>query len=371
MDPSTSAYQLLALTALSGECSPDAVSRLGIRPSYGEQLLTKLKEEGYIKTHYRDRLRGYRLTNKGKKLLLTDNPERFSFYLGGNTDTNRPRSDYPRRLRLQQASIVYAMLLHAGVTVFRDEKPPLFQPGNQECHRLPLPVFYSSREIKELGAEAVKINNSRTMGILFAPKCIYAVFYTGDSLMKWEYRTELKVKTMLNYHISHGVLNREHISPCYPPDTPIKALLIGTDMDTSLKLLTSTGGFQKSYFYLDTSFDYFHYLPAAPAGVTLLQLLASPYLSAALRQLLLSDLQPACPDYGLEHDASTNGIPVLLAFDFDMLRLSRFNTALSFHGLSGHIICFDFQKAVLQQYFGEAVTIETIDLQKFEGRFLH
>jgi hypothetical protein len=209
------------------------------------------------------------------------------------------------------------------------------------------------------------------MGILFAPKCIYAVFYTGDSLMKWEYRTELKVKTMLNYHISLGVLNREHISPCYPPDTPIKALLIGTDMDTSLKLLTSTGGFQKSYFYLDTSFDYFHYLPAAPAGVTLLQLLASPYLSAALRQLLLSDLQPACPDYGLEHDASTNGIPVLLAFDFDMLRLSRFNTALSFHGLSGHIICFDFQKAVLQQYFGEAVTIETIDLQKFEGRFLH
>ena len=102
MDPSTSAYQLLALTALSGECSPDAVSRLGIRPSYGEKLLTKLKEEGYIKTHYRDRLRGYRLTNKGKKLLLTDNPERFSFYLGGNTDTNRPRSDYPRRLRLQQ-----------------------------------------------------------------------------------------------------------------------------------------------------------------------------------------------------------------------------------------------------------------------------
>ena len=89
MDPSTSAYQLLALTALSGECSPDAVSRLGIRPSYGEKLLTKLKEEGYIKTHYRDRLRGYRLTNKGKKLLLTDNPERFSFYLGGNTDTNR------------------------------------------------------------------------------------------------------------------------------------------------------------------------------------------------------------------------------------------------------------------------------------------
>lgn len=106
MDPSTSAYQLLALTALSGECSPDAVSRLGIRPSYGEKLLTKLKEEGYIKTHYRDRLRGYRLTNKGKKNSAHQTIlDRFLFYLSGNTDTNRPRSDYPRRLRLQQASI--------------------------------------------------------------------------------------------------------------------------------------------------------------------------------------------------------------------------------------------------------------------------
>lgn len=371
MEPITSAYRLLTLTALSGECSPNAVSRLGIRPSYGEKLLTKLKEESYIRTHYRDRLRGYRLTSRGKKLLLADNPERFAFFLTGNTDTNRPRSDYPRRLRLQQSSIVYALLLQASVTVFRDEKPPLFQPGNQKRCRLPLPVFYSSREIKELGSEAVKINNSRTLGILFAPKCIYAVFYTGDSLMKWEYRTELKVKAMLHYHISRGVLNREHISPCYHPDTPIKALLIGTGMDTAYKLLTSTGGFQKSYFYLDTSFDYFHYLPASSAGKTLLQLLCSPGLMAALRQLLLSDLQPPCPDYGLEHDATADGIPVLLAFDFDMLRLSRFHTALSFHGLSGHIICFDFQKTVLQQYFGAAVTIETIDLEKFEGRFLH
>ncbi len=184
MDPSTSAYRLLTLTALSGECSPDSIPFLGISPSYEEKLLTRLKAEGYIKTHYKDRLRGYRLTSRGKKLLLTDNPERFSFYLRGNTDTNRPRSDYSRRLRLQQMSIVYALMLNAGITVFRDKKPPLFHPGNRARHKLPFPVFYSALEVKELGAEAIKINNSRTMGILFAPKCIYAIFYTGDSLMK-------------------------------------------------------------------------------------------------------------------------------------------------------------------------------------------
>lgn len=370
MDTSNSAFRLLSLIALSGECDTEVLSYMDIGEHYGEKLITKLKDDNYIKTHYKDRLRGYRLTNKGKKLLLNMNPNRFGFYLSGNTDTNRPRSDIPRRLRLQQTSIVYATLLNAGVTIFRDEKPLLFQPGNQRNCSLPLPVFYQSREIKELGADAIKINNSRTIGVLFTEKCIYAVFYTGDSLMKWEYRTELKVKTMIQYHITRGVLSKEYIHPSYHPDTPVKALLIGKDMDTSLKLLTSKGGFQKSYFYLDTSFDYFHYLPSTPAGETLLKLLCSPKLRNDLRTLLLSDLQPPCSDYGLDHDATMDGIPVLLGFDFDLLRLSRYHTALSLQEITGHLICFDFQKDVLRQYFGDIVTIETIALEKFERRFL-
>ena len=70
MNITNNAYLVLTLIALSGECSTDAVPLLGIRPSYCEKLITGLKEENYIKTHYKDRLRGYRLTSKGKKLLL-------------------------------------------------------------------------------------------------------------------------------------------------------------------------------------------------------------------------------------------------------------------------------------------------------------
>lgn len=372
-DTSTAAYRLLSLTALSGECSPDILSRLGIGPSYGEKLVTKLKDEGLLKTHYKDRLRGYRLACGGKKLLLAQNPERFSFYLSGNTETNHPRSGYPRRLRLQQASHIYAMLLNAGITFFRDEKPLIFreEPQVGESVRMPLPIFYHSREVKELGTEAIKIGNSRIMGILFAPGCIYALFHTGTAPIKWEYQTELRVKTFLSHHVSRGILSRGSIEPCYHPDTPIRLLFIGSGMDTALKLMESTGGFQKSYFCLDSSFDYFHYVPDDAAGETTLRLLCSPALQKALRSLLLSDLQPPCPDYGLEHDAVSEGMPVLLAFDFDMLRLSRFRTALSFHGLAGNLVCFDFQKPVLQQYFGDAAAIETIDLYKFERRFLH
>lgn len=366
---SNSAYRILTLIALSGECSPDAISHLGIKPAYCTKLITGLKEDNYIKTHYRDRLRGYRLTSRGKKLLLKTNPDRFSFYLKGNSDTNKPRSDYARRLRLHHASRVYAMLMNAGIHVYRDQKTPIFQKDLNGTHLLFLPAYYHSREIKELGSETIKINNSRILGVLLTSNAIYPVFYTGNTLMKWEYRTEIRLKAFLKHHMQSGVLSGSHILPGYHPDTPVKALIIGSDMETSVKLMESTGGYQKSYFYLDTSFDHFHYLPASPAGECILKLLCNPAVSDGLRKLLLSDLQPVNPDLGLEHDGIWNQIPLQLAFDFDMLRLSRFHTALSFHGMCGRLICFDFQKAALQQYFGNMVTLETIDLQKFERRF--
>ena len=373
MNTTTGPYRLMELAAISGECSTRVLPILGLAPSYSEKLVTRLKGEGLIKTHYKDGLRGYRLTSKGKELLLEDNHSRFSFYLSGSSDTNHPRSDIPRRLRLQQASIAYAVLCNAGVEVFRDRKPRLFQAGDAAWASpfpMPLPAFYHSREVKELGAEAVKVNSSRAMGILFAPECIYALFCTGSAPMKWEYRTELKVKALLSYHASRGILSRGRIEPCYHPDTPIKALLLGEGMDTALKLMESTGGFQKSYFYLDSSFAHFHYIPEGAQGEAMLRLLCSPTTQTALRNLLLSDLQPPRSGHGLEHDAVSEGRPVLLAFDFDMLRLSRFRTALSFHGFSGNLICFDFQEPVLRQYFGDAAAIETIDLYKFERRFL-
>ena len=369
MDTSNSGYRLLELIALSGEFSPGLVVRLGISPSYSEKLITRLKEQKYIKTHYKDRLRGYRLTSSGKKLLLARNPDRFLFYLSGRSETNQPRSSLPRRQRLQYASHVYVILQNAEITFFRDQKPLLFRESADYAAEMPFPVFYHSREIKELGAQTIQINNSRAIGILFSAGCIYVVFYTGDGLMKWEYRTELRLKALLSYHISRGILSKEEINHGYSPDTPIKALIIGRTMDTSLKLLTSTGGLRKCYFYLDTSFEYFHYLPDTQEGEILLKLLCKPHVSATLRQLLLSDLQPPNPEMAMEHDAVCEGLPVLLAFDFDMQQISRFRTALSFRQSFGNLICFDFQQKILQEYFGSLASITTISLEKLERRF--
>ena len=104
MNTDTFQYRLMELTALSGEFPADLLWRLGMGGSYGEKMITHMKDERLLKTHYRDKLRGYRLSSVGKKVLLAKNPERFSFYLTGSSDTNQPRSEPPRRLRLHQTA---------------------------------------------------------------------------------------------------------------------------------------------------------------------------------------------------------------------------------------------------------------------------
>lgn len=368
MDTSSKAYKLLSLIAISGECSKDVYPFLYLTDSYNEKLMTRLKSDGLIKIHYKDKLRGIRLTRRGKDLLLSLSPERFSNNLTDNSETNRPRSDLPRRLRLQQASIAYAMLQCAGIPVYREEKPALFSGNPQDSAKFALPLFYTAREWKELGAETIKINNSRSLGILLCEDSLYVLYFTGDHPIKWEYRTELRLKAFLNYHLKQDIFaglcqkNRDY---------PIKALFLGCPMESARILMESNGGFQKSYFYLDGSFDFMHFLPVSMEGITMLKLLSNHALQSALDTLLLSDLAPANPDLGLTHDAVKGVSPVLLSYNFDMLRISRFKTALSFHGITGHLICFDFQKEVLQSYFGNLATLETIDLAKFERRFLH
>ena len=76
--------------------------------------------------------------------------------------------------------------------------------------------------------------------------------------------------------------------------------------------------------------------------------------------------------FPFEHDAVQEpGIPVLFAYDFDMLEICRFITALRMHQLTGQILCFDFQKAAILEYAGDAVSASTIDLEKFKRRFFN
>lgn len=353
------------MIGICGEFPADQLNRLIPSASYGEKLITELKAEKLIRTHYRDALRGYRLTKAAKELLLSARPLRFQYYLTGNTETNLIRSEVSRRIRLHQKAETYLTLLHAGIPFYPDTKPDIFCDNREagSIHMKSLPLFYSSREIKELGPETTKIKNSRSMGILMAPQCVYVLYNTGSGVLKWEYKTEVRLNAFLQHYLQNYPYNGH-------PN--IRAIMSGTDMEMAYRLLTSTGGYKKSLFMLDTSFEHFHYIPNDTQGEVLLKLLTNPKLMAALNKLLLSDLEPRRDDLPIEHDAmDASGNPALLAYDFDMQRINRFNTGLNVYGRSGSLICFDFQLPVLEQYLTDNIQFSSIDLAKFKRGFLH
>ena len=211
--------------------------------------------------------------------------------------------------------------------------------------------------------DTTKIRNSRCMGIVLTSECVFAIYNTGNALMKWEYRTEIRVNAFLQQYLSGNP---------YPGIPKVRAIMLGRNMDMAYRLLTSTGGHKKAFFSLDTSYEHFHYVPNTPEGELLLKVLCSPLLQKKLNQLLRSDLLPPDRQLAIEHDALTSEKDVVLfAYDFDMLRINKFNTALKLFGRRGVLIAFDFQLPVLKAFLGEDLQYSSIDLLKFKRGFLH
>ena len=60
---------------------------------------------------------------------------------------------------------------------------------------------------------------------------------------------------------------------------------------------------------------------------------------------------------------------MLFAHTFDLPRIKRFKQGLEIRGVQGMIICFDYQKEVLERYLGNRVQIQAISYVKWEHEF--
>ena len=363
--PSTLAYLLLVLTAISGEYPSSLVARLPGGSSYKENVVKQLKREKLLRTFYRDGLRGLRLTALAKSLLLQDQPEQFRPYLTGSTETNTLKSEVPRRLRLYRMAEVLTTMFNAGVPVFGWEKALIFGDASIPLP-IPLPAYYSSREFKELGSLTVKVRGSRAVGLLLAKSGVFAIYNTSSSLMKWEYRAEMRLKALLQVELCN-----RRLAGLYR-NVAIHGLVFGAGMESLPGLMSNTRELRHNYFILDGNYDAFHFLTSDHYGEVILRLLCDPELRCLLDSILSENLRPKRGGFPIEHDAlDEDGTPVLFAYTCDMPRIRRFDTALELHGRSGTLICFDHQEPALRQVCGKQVRFQCIDFEKFEGSVFH
>lgn len=291
------------------------------------------------------------------------NPERFGLFLSGQAETNRLKSEITRRLRLHRIAEAYLTMHQAGAIIFRDEKPDVFYPDGEECRDITMssPAFYGSREIKELGADAVKISGARPVGALLAPSCVYAVYNTGNALMRWNSVSEVRTRALLK-----SVVCIERLHRYYRPDD-VRALMLGDSMETMYRLMTSKGGPKKRFFHLDGNHDNFYYVTNDDKGAVLLRLLCDPEKTAELCEMLSEDLYERQPGLPVENDAiDADGNPVLFGYDCDMPRIARFSGGVSLHGVQGTLICFDYQAETLRRCCDSNIQIQEINFGKFK-----
>ncbi len=358
----TTGYLLLELVAVSGELPASQLTRISGGDSYKSAVVTSLKNQKLLKTYYRDGLRGYRLTSRSKRLLCERNSVRFGFALTGNVETNKIKSEITRRLRLHRIAETAVTMKNAGVSIFRDERMNVFSPVPDKELHIRKPSFFNSREIKELGTVFTKIRGARSVGVLLTKSEIFTVYNLGDSLMKWNYKSEMRTKALLK-----TVLCRERLPHQYSPDS-MSGLIFANSMQFAYDLLLNKGG--KQYFILDGNYENFYFLTNDYKGETVLKLICSTKLSNTLNSILTDDLQSPQQDLTIENDAmDENGNPVLISYTCNLPRIMRFNSALQLQCRKGTIICFDYQADILKQYCANSVEFQTIDFEAFKRRF--
>lgn len=360
----TKGYELLTLIAVCGDFPASLLNRLPGSVSYQETLISSLKKNKLIKVYYRDKLRSYRLGVRAKAYLLADIPNRFSFYLTGNADTNLLKSEITRRLRLHRIAEIYISMLNAGISIYRDEKPDIFSPENKIICPLKTPAFYNSREIKETGIETIKIKGSRMIGTLLTASGIYLVYNSEANQIKWDYRAEYRTKALMQI-----ILCQQRMSFQYA-GCPASGLLFGNGMELFYQILSCADSGARCFFLLDGTYEHFYYLTNDHYGDVLLRLLCDAEQTAELNRILSLDLQQSDNGLSLEQDAlDAHGNPVLFGYLLDIPRINRFLTALNIHQRNGTLICFDFQKEVLQKICNDTIQLQSISFEKFERRF--
>ena len=357
---------ILTLTALSGELPVTQISRLSSTAAYQEKVLKLLKTEKLIRTYYRNGLRGLRLTARAKKLLSTEHPDRFASLFTGDTATSTPKYTLVHRLRLHRMAEVLVTMLNAGVTSLPWEKPVVFTPTPlMATPYIDRPTYYSSREVKNLGLMANKIRGSRAAGVLLTDGGIFVVYNTGSSEMKWEYKAEIRLKSLLEIELCL------HRLPNQFAGVGQKAIVFGADMRHLLPLI-GVGTFNRqSYFLSGESFPHFYYLTSDHYGEVVLQLVCDPEKKQALDSILAEDLSPPQPGLVVENDAMDGEDPVLFGYICDMPRIKRFDSALHIHDKKGTLYCFDFQEDSLRELCGPNVSIRAIDFDAYEGSVFH
>jgi len=305
------------------------------------RIICRLIDAGLIKRFRKDKMGSLRLTQKGQAYLLEHDRGR----IGKIEDKIKySKSEEEKRRRLHRIASAYISMRNAGVKIYTDQKPIVFSKNKVDEVKINEPVFYSSLEIKSVGIECTKIKYCRAVGLLLASDDRgFIVYNSQNTLMKWSSTAEQRVSgTLTGLLLDCGI----QINHFY-------GLMVGKDMEFAKRLLFSDGGLKNELFKLDNTFYEFYYVPEDENGDYLISLLVDNKRLKDMKRQLIDELEikidfrPYSSDGKDKYDRA-----ILFAYDFDLEKIRKFKSGLEMFEEIGIVVCFEFQKKVLEEYFG-------------------
>ena len=239
--------EILHLAALSGEISPFALSRLDRSPKYIQNCLYDLMQDNMLIYCSKDDLEGYRLKPQGKHYLARTYFNRFADFFTVGNKANKVRLDLIHRRRNLHSSEVITMMYKNGAAIFPDDKPKLYAPL-ADSSQSSQSSYYTSYEVKDIGEDGIKINNTRFNGLL---RC-----HAGDFLLRMNFLSDSMKR------LKYSVLQKMNLQPCpnsldcdgYADDRT--AVLFACDMDLKRIRNLKAGAEPKSLNLIIICFDF-------------------------------------------------------------------------------------------------------------------
>lgn len=255
-----------------------------------------------------------------------------------------------------------AMMFHtAGVPCMAEDKEEVLSGEKLVEKNL---LYLTSNEIKK--SQNIK-NTSRAVGYYFGIGETYVVYHTGQKRrLKWSLTVEGKNVNCIN--LINSTMRKDSLKHV----TEVKAILTGGE-EAVLKLFEQTEKRKKrsinnaGMMTLPCGHKKLYYVPYNEFGCKMINIIGRNEWEKELKKEYLSKYSPAKLQNGIAHDARDGDTNIILFCIPDLESLHNFILHARYADNKNRfrIICFEEQKAFIQEVAEDSCEIETVNLDEY------
>lgn len=197
------------------------------------------------------------------------------------------------------------------------------------------------------------IKGSRACGIMLSGESGYIIYHTLAQKMRWAKKMERSMRSFVEREcMKAGALKR------------IDAVIMGDTIEFLVELLESDGGIKGNLFQVDDIYENYYYIPTIESAKIQVKLLTDKEKQIGLYRFLCGILeQPGTREYQVSAGTDQTGNPVYFCYELELRHLLRVKQELGWKK-QGTILCFSYQKSILEYYFGKEVSYLEILTEK-------